>query len=158
PAFDRGDDREAQLFLNREDVGAFAIVLARPGHVTGANVDEPRRDHQLLTRLSNAAFDDVPHVQFAANVLEVSVFSLEPEGRRASSDAQIGNARQRRDQLFSESVAKVIAVVVGAEIQKRQYGDGWLRVDANRSGSVRAMRYRTLRQKRDETKRGDDSS
>ena len=81
---ERGDDLARDLVLNGEDVLERAVVAFGPQVMPGRRLDELSGNAYLVSRLANAALEDVAHPQFAAHVLHPHRFSLVGEHRVAA--------------------------------------------------------------------------
>ena len=118
----RGDGLR-DLILHREDVRHLAVVALRPEMKTIGDLDELRRDPDAVARLSNTPFQNVVDVEPPADLSEFDVLSAEKERRRAAGDLQARHVGQHIDDLFGQTVAEILVLLVRAHVGERQHGD-----------------------------------
>ena len=68
---DRADDLFGDLVLQIEDVIQTAVEAIRPEVVTAGRIDQLRTYTHAVTRLADAAFDDIAHTQFARYLSDI---------------------------------------------------------------------------------------
>src|SRR5258708_20287623 len=78
---DRDDDARRDLVLEREEVGERPLVALDPDFASGAGIGEVHPDADTLAGPLDAAFEDVAHAEFAADLLHVDRSALLSEGR-----------------------------------------------------------------------------
>src|SRR5690242_16783697 len=95
---------------------------------TIGHVDELGGDPQSVARLADAALEHCAHMQLLTHLAEnvLLILSLEGKGGTASRDAQTFHLCESIEQLFGHAVAEVIVRFVRAQIEERQYGNGFL--------------------------------
>ena len=62
------NDRPGNLVLNNEDILQLAVVTLSPTVSAGNGIDELSADADAITSATNAAFEDVAHAEFAADL------------------------------------------------------------------------------------------
>ena len=96
------------LILQFEQVGYVFLKPVCPKMGTGLRVDELRVDaHPVLVAL-HRAFEHVTHAEFLADLLGVEVLSLEGEGRVASDDKAVADAREISRQVVGDTISEII--------------------------------------------------
>src|SRR3970040_2849531 len=89
----------------------------------GRNVDELRRDAYLISGLAHTAFENVVDVEHFRDRAHIRVRAFDRERRRSRRDAQTRNVRERVEQLFGDTVAKILLFGIGADAHERQHGE-----------------------------------
>src|SRR5579872_486332 len=87
-------------------------------------VDQLCRDANAISGTAHAAFQNRADTECFGNTANVLLFATEGEGGGAGDHFQAGNLRQQVDDLFRESVAEVVLLLVAAHIGEGQHGDG----------------------------------
>src|SRR5258705_7127184 len=82
------------------------------------------RDTDPVSRLPQTAFENIPHAQFAPDLLHIDRAVLVSEAGIARDDEQAGKPRQRSYDLFDNPVGEIILRGVAAHIGEWQNGDG----------------------------------
>src|SRR5262249_46386272 len=83
-----------------------------------------RGDTNAASRAAHAAFKNRVHAQSFGNSADVLVLATEGESRSTGDNFERGNLRQQVDDLFGETVAEAILLLVVAHVGEGQHGDG----------------------------------
>ena len=117
------DDLARHRFLDVEHVGHLALVAVGPQLRARRDVDEVRRDAQVVLVTPDRALDDVARAQFVADLVDVELRALVADGVRPRHDRHALEPRQVRDQVLGQPVAEVVALLVRADVDERQHGN-----------------------------------
>src|SRR6266403_2643021 len=98
---DRDDDARRDLVLEREEVGQRPLVALDPDFASGAGIGEVHPDADTLAGPLDAAFEDVAHAEFAADLLHVDRSALVCEGRIAGDDEEAARSEEHTSELQS---------------------------------------------------------
>src|SRR5712671_3467426 len=83
-------------------------------------VDELRVESSSLTRILRAAFEDVSHAEFAADLAGVERFALIGESGAPRDRPNAGAPREVGGQRFGDAVDEVIILGAATDIDERQ--------------------------------------
>jgi hypothetical protein len=86
-------------------------------------IDELSGDAHSICRFANAPFQQVAHPKLAPDLLRVNGASLVGEARVAGDDEQRLEPGQRRDDVFRNSVGKIILLRIGAQVGEGENSD-----------------------------------
>ena len=111
------------FFLDGEDVRHLSVVAFGPEVTTILGAHQLRRDPQPIARLANRPLEHGVDVELPADAPDVHVGLLHAERGGSRRDAQALYLAQRREELFGETVAEVLQILVGSEIGERQDGN-----------------------------------
>src|SRR5262249_54952519 len=75
-------------------------------------------------RFAHASLDQMRHAKFLPDLLRRRVLTFEGKCRSPCGDVQPGNFLEHRQQFFTDSVGKIFAAFVVAEIREREHGHG----------------------------------
>ena len=89
----------------------------------GLGLNQLCGDPHPIAALSDAAFEDVAHTQFASHSLHVDSLTLVGEARVASDDEQPADAAERGDDFLDHAVRKVFLLRVAGHVLERQDRD-----------------------------------
>jgi hypothetical protein len=92
------------VLLYREDVSQVSVEPLRPEVPASCRVDKLRRDPDPAARFPNASFEDIAHAEALADLADVYALTREDERRIAGDDEQLGQLRQRSDDVFRKVV------------------------------------------------------
>src|SRR5579863_9252652 len=76
PDLERRNDLLGQFVLHCKDIGKVAIKAVGPNVRAARGIDELAGNPHPVARLANAAFQQVAHAEFAANLLHVDRLAL----------------------------------------------------------------------------------
>jgi hypothetical protein len=142
---DCADDVCSHLVLQIEDVVDIAVESLRPEIRARDGVDQLAGDPHAAGRLAQAAFKDVAHAKFPADLLHVDCPALVGEARVSRDDENAALARQGRDDVLHHAVHEVVLGRIAAEIEKGQNGNGRpLWKSQSRRGRMRSRFRRPL--------------
>src|SRR5450759_716269 len=85
-----------------------------------------RIDADPITAPTNAALQDVPNAEFSTHLAQINPFALVSETRIARDHEQVGKAGKLGDNVFRNSVGKVLLLRVATHILKGQDSYRWL--------------------------------
>ncbi len=136
------DDRTRDLILNREDVAELTIEPLGPeGHV-GGHIHELHVDAQRPARPEHRSLEHDRRGELLRHVPQIAGAALEVERRGARSDVEAVDDGEVADDFVRQSVRKVLAVGLGAQVLQRQHRDdgtlGWVDRDVSRGRCRRA--------------------
>src|SRR4051812_6913845 len=89
------------------------------------DVHELSCDPDMVSVLTDAAFEHRAHAELTADVCKLHAFPFEIERRRAARNAQPVDPRERVQDLLGNAIRKVLLVVPWAHVRERQHRDGW---------------------------------
>ena len=112
--------------MHREDILDLAIVPLRPQAEAVGGVAQLCRDAYPLAGAPHRALKHGPHVQLLADHLQLLVLPLERERRCAPGDAQVGNGRERVEDLLGDTVGEEFVLGIAAHVGERQHGERFL--------------------------------
>src|SRR5215813_12134662 len=115
------------VFLERKDIGDFAIVLLAPQLRTFLSLDQLGLHNQGIAALENTARHNCTHIQFSPNLLQVFVVPLVLKCSIACRPAQAVKLGPIIDQAYGDSIAKVFGVGIATGVDEGQHGE---RIDA----------------------------
>ena len=117
--------REApnDFVLHVEEIGKRLVEPLRPKMTAGLGVDELHVDAHAIPAALNAALEDVPDIQVAADGLHVERLALVSEGRIAGDHDGAPDTREIGRQTFRDPVDEVLLFGVAADIGERQDDD-----------------------------------
>src|SRR5207248_4062041 len=104
PWLDRRGYACRHLILKLEDVFEISIISGGPKVPSGLDIDELTGDAKPLCDLPDRAFENIADCQFFGDLLQVDRLPLIDEARIAGDDEERAEARQRRDDVFSDPV------------------------------------------------------
>src|SRR4051794_39014864 len=94
-----------------------------------------------FARYAYAALEDRSDIKGLADLGDGRLCPLEREGGRASGYAKPSDLRENIDQLFSETVREILAVLITAHVDERQYGDRAVRRRYGREHSCLSLHH-----------------
>ncbi len=112
------------LVLDREYVAELAIEALRPLVVAGGDVDELHRDAQPVARLAHAALEQRADAELASDFARIEPRAAKLERGAARRDAQAVDVRERIDQFFRETLAKIVLVAPRTHVGEWQHANG----------------------------------
>ena len=86
--------------------------------------DQLGRHLQLVALLANASFHHEGDVQPGADLMYVGRFALKGKGRSTGRHTEAAGVRERSGEFFRQAIGEVLVGGVGAQVEKRQDGDG----------------------------------
>ena len=89
----------------------------------GIRVDELYVEAQPIAGTLNAAFQHIPHVQFAPDLLQVDMFAFVSEGGIASDHERTRNAREIGGETLCDAIDKIFLLRIAADIVERKNND-----------------------------------
>src|SRR5262249_55228924 len=113
------------LILQVKYVLQSTIEAVRPNVAAGGRIDELPGESHAISCLAHAPLEHVTHPEFASDLLHVDGPALVSEAGVPRDDKQRPKARQRRDDFIGHAIGEVLLFWVGADVLKRQNGDGW---------------------------------
>src|SRR5262249_17978774 len=111
------------LVFKLEDVAAFSMVLFGPQQRAVRDVNQLGLDHEIFPALQQATNEDRADVEVESDLQRVNVAALVTEDRRAGHHTQSGQARERVDDAFGDTVAQVFGGRIVAGVDQRQDRD-----------------------------------
>jgi hypothetical protein len=127
---DRAGDRRDDFVLQFEQIGQIAVVSLGHDVMVGVGPDQLGGNPHPTARFAHAAFDDVAHAQFLADLFYIDCLALVVERRVAGDDREGAPAGQHRDDVLGDSIGEEFLLRVAAEIGERQHRDGAAVVEA----------------------------
>src|SRR6059058_3189605 len=124
------------LVLHGEDVSHLTVV-GLPEVVSVPGVGQLRRHAQAVCGPAHAPAEHGRHLQRLTDLPHVLVLPLECERRRPGHDLELGQLRERVDELFADAVAQVFLLWGTTHVHERQHG--------NRLAGTRRYRRRAVR-------------
>ena len=121
---ERRDHRLGDLVLHREDVGEIAVELVRPEMRSTCRLDQLGGDAHPRAGLAHAALEQIRGAELLPDGAQVFVLPLEGERRGAADHPQAVHLRQRVEDLLGDAVGEVFLLLVGAEVDEGEHGDG----------------------------------
>ena len=112
--FESADDGLRDFVLDGEDVVELAVVAFGPDLRGAADLDELRGDADAVPGFAHAAFQDVVHGERLTDAANVLLPAFEGEGGAARRHPQARHAAESVQDLFGESIAEVLVVLVPA--------------------------------------------
>ena len=101
-------DRIDNLVLHGEHIGDLAIKFLSPDVGTTFDVDQLGRHADTVAANSNAALEYVTSAELTADGGDVDGTAFELEGSVAREDREELELRQRRDEVFGQTIDKVV--------------------------------------------------
>ena len=92
--------------------------------VAAGDFDELYRHTQAIVRFSNAALEQRPDRELAADLANVRAGAAKLKGSGPGRDPKTIHVRKGVDQFLRETFTEVILVTTGAHIRERKNGDG----------------------------------
>ena len=83
----------ANIILNRKDISELAVVALGPDMSSGGGLDQLRRHPHAVGSLAHTAFQDIPHTEFSADILDRSRLAFVGEARIAGDHEQRARLR-----------------------------------------------------------------
>jgi hypothetical protein len=102
------DNAGRYTVLQIKDIEKLSIELVGPNMLAGLALDELPSDSHPASRLANAAFEDVAHPQVAPHLLYLHGTAFINERRVSGDDEEPFYPRERRDDVFYDSVREVV--------------------------------------------------
>ena len=138
---DEGDakgsrDGTRDVILNGKDIGHLPVVALGPEMTAVGRGDELCRHAEPTAGPANAALEYRAHTEGLCNPTDIVVLPLECERGGACDHLQSGEPRQRVDDLFGQTVAEVLVLLIAADVLERQDGDRRLPVRRRMFGEV----------------------
>ncbi len=134
-------DQPRDLLLDGEDILQVAVEIIRPHLEAVGRLDQLRGDAHLLTRPTDAAFDDIGHAQLPRDLRDGRVLAFEVEGRGARRHLQARHLAQHVQEFLAHAVGERLIALLLAEIGEGQHGDGFLIGDRRRGHISFAERW-----------------
>jgi hypothetical protein len=120
---ERTGDLQAEVVLEREQVGQVAVVFLRQQTIVIDGVDQLRGHPDAVTRFLHAAFQHVPNAEIFRRRLRRHRRAAIGEGRVARDYEQPRVLRQRVDDVLGQPVGEVVLRRIAAQICERKHGD-----------------------------------
>src|SRR5262245_48450206 len=83
---------------------------------SGRGVDKLPGDTHSASCFSDAAFEDVTHPEFAANVLNVYSATFIGKARVTGDNEEATKAGQRRDYFLDDTIREILLLAVAAQV------------------------------------------
>src|SRR3984893_13021599 len=141
---DRAGDRVSYLVLQLEQIGEGAIVPLGHYVMVRVGLDQLHGDAHPTARFAHAAFEDIAHAQFLANLLDVDGLALVGEGRVAGDHREGAPAGEHRNDVLGDAVGEKLLLRITAEIFEGQDRYGAAIIEPGR-GRRRERRRRSAR-------------
>ena len=87
--------------------------------IAGPRLHQLRSDADPIASLAHAAFEHITHAEFAPDLFHIDRTAPVGEGRVPGDDEQRGIARQRSDDVLSDSVGDELLFGVAAHVGER---------------------------------------
>ena len=121
--FDNAGDVDRNLVLKLEHVFQRPIEAVGPEMRTGLCNEQLPGDTHPAAAFAHAAFEDIAHAQFAADLLYVDRLALVGEARIAGDDKEPADAREGGDDLLDHAIGEIVLLRVARHVLERQYRD-----------------------------------
>src|SRR4029077_20498180 len=89
-----------------------------------AGMDQLCRHANVSANAAHTSFQDSRRPERFADLADVLVPAAKGEGRRARGDPEAWHVGERIEDLFGQAVAEVLVLLVRAQVEKGQDGDG----------------------------------
>ena len=110
----RANDGSRKLILNSEYFLKFAVIALAPEVIAVCSVDELYRYPYAFPRFANAALDSISNAEVAADFANIGCPATQREGRIAGDNEQRSEARQLGNDVFGNSIGKVVLSGIAA--------------------------------------------
>ena len=117
------------LILDGEDILHLPVVAVGPQLEAVSGVHQLGGDADPIAGAPNAAVKNVDNAKFGGNLADLRVLALKRERRTPRGHTQAVNLTQRDQNFFGQSVAEILVLLIRAQIDEGQHGDGsgfWL--------------------------------
>src|ERR1700742_1629514 len=91
----------------------------------GGGIYQLSGNPQARSGLANAALEHVAHAKLASDLPDIDRLVSVSKARLAGDDEQRSESRQRRDDVFDQSVGEVILTGLIRHVLERKHGDRW---------------------------------
>ena len=109
--------------MQREQIVGVVVEPLGPYMHVPFGVDQLRVDPDSLSEAPDAAFQDIAHIQFAADPANVGRFVAVRRSRCSRDNDHVGDARQVGRDVVGNRLGKIIIGIVAAQVMKRQHDD-----------------------------------
>jgi hypothetical protein len=96
------------------------IEALGPNVIAGLGFDQLDRNAQTISNRTQAAFNDISHPEFAADLADVMRLSFVRKRGITSDDKEARDAREQRDDVFGNAVGEVFVVPAFRHVVERQ--------------------------------------
>ena len=108
------------LILDSKDITQLAVVALGPEMIALLRIDELDSNANLVTKATNAPFDNGSHSQLRPDLRDRETALLDDLRRGATDDPQVREAREHIGQLLAHAVGEVLLVTVSAQVVEGQ--------------------------------------
>ena len=112
------------LVLHVEEIGQGLVEALGPEMIAGLGIDELDVDAHAVAAALHRAFEDIAHVQFAADLLQIDGLALVGEGGVAPDDERAGDAREVGGQALGHAIDEIFLLGIAADIGEGENDDG----------------------------------
>ena len=124
---ERGDDVSRDIVLEGEDIGEDPIESLGPEMAARRGIDQLGGYANPVSRLPDAALEDIADLQLAGELVDLHGLALEVEGRVAGNDEDRRNLGEVGDDVLGDAVAEIFLLRIAAHIREGQDEDGRFR-------------------------------
>ena len=135
---ERAGEASDNLVLRVQEIGHRLVETFGPQMRAGLRLDQLNVDPHPISATLHAALEQIAHVQFAADLLDVGRLALVGEGGAPADDECAVNARQVGSQALGHAVDEIVLLGPAADVGEGENDDRQTR----RNGSAGRRRGR----------------